>query len=255
MTATPHRHGFAHSPPTTPTGGLLDSLVDAVLRCHRFGHDDQTDDVLAAVEREAAAVHERVRHDNDVRAIEFLGATGSGKTALIEELVARAPPEERVGVVAGDVAGDDDANRLRALGVPAVDVTTGKDCHLDPHRVGDALDTFDLVGLDTLFVENVGNMVCPADFPLGATLRVVVVSVTEGEDVVRKHPMLFQACDLAVINKTDIADAVGVDPEAMLEDLERIAPNCDAVLTSTETGEGLARLDTRLRETSHVHQH
>jgi hydrogenase nickel incorporation protein HypB len=256
MTANPHRHGFAHSLPTTPTDGLLDSLVDAALRCHRFGHDDdQTDDVLAAVEREAQAVHERLTHDNDVRAVEFLGATGSGKTALIEELVARSPPDERVGVVAGDVAGGDDAQRFRSLGVPAVDVTTGKDCHLDPQRVGDELGTLDLATLDTLFIENVGNMVCPADFPLGATRRVVVVSVTEGEDVVRKHPMLFQACDLAVVNKIDIADAVGVAPEAMVADLERIAPNCDTVLTSAETSEGLSTLDTRLRDSTHAHEH
>lgn len=256
MTANPDRHGFAHRQPTTPTGDVLDRLAKAVLRCHRFGHDDkQTDDVLAAIEREARAVHERLTHDNDVLAVELLGATGSGKTALIEELVDRSPPEERIGVIAGDVAGDDDAQRYRTLGVPAVDVTTGKDCHLDPQRVGEALSTFDLAKLDTLFVENVGNMVCPTDFPLGATLRVVVVSVTEGDDVVRKHPMLFQACDLAVVNKTDIADAVGVDPEAMLTDLDRVAPNCGAVLTSAETGAGLETLDTRLRETTHVHEH
>ena len=261
MTAYRRQYGRWHRTETdSPLARALESLVDGTLRCHRFGHgstDDAAADVLAAVEQEAQHVHERLTHDNDIFAVEFLGATGSGKTALIEQLVSRSPADQRVGVIAGDVAGDDDARRYRELGVPVADVTTGKDCHLDPERIGDALSTFDLGALDTLFIENVGNMVCPADFPLGATLRVVVVSVTEGNDVIRKHPLLFQHVDLAVINKVDIADAVGVDPGRMREDLCEVDPDCPAVLTSAETGEGIATLYEQLRgsETSHAHEH
>jgi hydrogenase nickel incorporation protein HypB len=220
------------------------------LRTHRFGHetgaDDTVADVLAAVEREAEAVHGRLAHDNDIFAVEFLGATGSGKTALIERLLDRLPATERAAVVAGDVAGDDDARRYRNHGVRAVDVTTGKDCHLDPGRVDSALDGLPLSSLDTLFVENVGNMVCPADFPLGTQTRVVVVSVTEGDDVVRKHPLLFQACDLAVVNKVDIAEAVDAGIDRMRADITEIAPKIPVVTTSAQTGAGIEELETEL---------
>jgi hydrogenase nickel incorporation protein HypB len=224
------------------------------LCAHRFGHDDTTDtgpdtargDVLAAVRDAARGVHERLAHDNGVFAVELVGATGSGKTALVESLVDDHLADERVGVVTGDVAGSEDADRLRARGVPVANVTTGRDCHLDPDRVDGALDGFALADLDVLLVENVGNVVCPADFPLGAAVRTIVVSVTEGDDVVRKHPMLFQACDLAAVNKVDIADAVGADVGRMVEDVDRVAPETPVVQTSAETGRGVADLAAHL---------
>lgn len=208
--------------------------------------DGATADVLEAVRESAREVHERLAHEHDVFAVELLGATGSGKTALVEWLVEHAPAQGRVGVIAGDVAGRDDADRYRAHGVEVVNVTTGKDCHLDPSRVDDALDEFDLDRLDTLYIENVGNMVCPADFPLGAAVRAVVVSPTEGDDVVRKHPLVFGACDAAVINKTDLADAVGADVDVMAEDVATVAPDLPVVRTSAETGAGLPALGSLL---------
>jgi hydrogenase nickel incorporation protein HypB len=225
-------------------------------RTHRFGHSDGSEDgggdaageVLAAIREAAGDVHRRLSHDNDVFTVELLGATGSGKTALVEQLAERAPDAERVGVVAGDVAGSDDADRYREHGLAVANVTTGKDCHLDPDRVDEALDTLELSRLDTLYLENVGNMVCPADFPLGADLRAVVVSPTEGDDVVRKHPLLFQACDAAVVNKVDIADAVGADVDTMVADAERVAPDLEVVRTSAETGTGLGDLEALLAE-------
>ncbi len=252
-------------------GRLLGRLVRVVgpTRAHRFGHGDAGDgggdgtggadagsdapaesdaaaDVLAAVADRADEVHGRLAHDAAVPSVEFLGATGSGKTALVETLLDRR--EEAAGVVVGDVAGDDDARRYRERGARAVDVTTGKDCHLDPGRIDAALDDLPLADLDRVYVENVGNMVCPADFPLGADLRVVVVSVTEGEDVVRKHPLLFRACDVAVVNKVDVADAVGVDPEAMVADLREVAPDLPVVETSAETGAGVDDLTSVLEQ-------
>jgi hydrogenase nickel incorporation protein HypB len=213
-------------------------------RAHRFGHDDDSetdgsDDVLAAVREEAAALHERLAHRHGVFVAELLGATGSGKTRLLERLVERAPTAERIGVIVGDVAGEDDARRLRAHGVEAVTVNTGKECHLDPTLVSDALSAFDLDALDTLFVENVGNMVCPADFPLGAAVRVLVVSTTEGDDVVRKHPLLFQTCDAAVVNKTDLAAAVGADPDRMTADIDEVAPDTPVFRTSARDDTGI----------------
>lgn len=226
------------------------------LRVHRFGHGNGTEgsgggdtaeaDVLAAVRESAGEVHERLGHDHDVFGVELLGATGAGKTALLESLLATDGPApfdaEDVGVVTGDVAGTDDADRLRDLGVTVENVTTGRDCHLDPDRVDGALDAFDLDRLDVLLVENVGNMVCPADFPLGTDVRAVVVSPTEGDDVVRKHPMLFQACDLAVVNKVDVAAAVGADVDRMTDDIDRVDPATPVVRTSAETGTGIDEL-------------
>lgn len=236
---------------------------------HRFGHGDETGDtdeaatdtaadVLAAVRERARENHERLAHDADVFAVELLGATGSGKTALIEWLLAHVHDGDRVAVVTGDVSGDDDARRLRRHGVPVVNVTTGKDCHLDPKRVADALDDdrLDLDALDVLYVENVGNVVCPADFPLGTAVRLAVVSPTEGTDVVRKHPHLFQVADAVAINKTDLADAVGADVDRMVEDVRRIAPDAPVVPTSVETGAGLDELVDTLggfRAGDHAH--
>jgi hydrogenase nickel incorporation protein HypB len=229
-------------------------------RAHRFGHGDGEEDeqsgILGAVRDRAREVHGRLAHDHGVFAVEFVGSTGGGKTALAERLIDRW--DGRVGVVCGDVAGEDDARRYREHGVSVANVTTGKDCHLDPARVDDALDSFDLGALDTLVVENVGNMVCPADFPLGATVRVLVVSPTEGDDVVRKHPLLFQAVDAAVVNKVDIADAVGADVDRMVADATEVAPDLSVIRTSAETGRGiddLAAMLHRQRGHDHGHQH
>lgn len=173
---------------------------------------------------------------------------GSGKTLLLEHLIDRASEDERIGVVVGDVAGEDDAARLREHDVAVTTVNTGKECHLDPELVESTLADFDLDTLDELYLENVGNMVCPADFPLGAQVRVLVVSTTEGDDVVHKHPLLFQACDAAVVNKTDIADAVDADVDRMVGDVANVAPDIPTFRTSAKTGAGLDDLVEFLSE-------
>ena len=230
------------------------------LSAHRFGHDhsngdDPTDedDVLARLREQARKVHETVVHDHGISCVEFLGSTGSGKTTIVERLAERAPPDETVGAIVGDVAGDDDARRLEAHGVEVVNVNTGKECHLDGSLVADAISEFDLDALDRLYVENVGNMVCPADFPLGAQARVLVVSTTEGDDVVRKHPLLFQACDVAVVNKADIAEAVGADIEQMRSDIEEIAPGMAVFETNARDGDGIDDLAASLSELADSH--
>jgi hydrogenase nickel incorporation protein HypB len=235
-------------------------------RAHRFGHDHDTEslaldgdveaDVLAAYRQRADDLHHDLVHHRGIFVFELLGATGSGKTRLLEHLVDHAPDDETVGVVVGDVAGDDDARRLREHGVQVTTVNTGKECHLDPTLVEGALDDFDLDALDRLYIENVGNMVCPADFPLGAQARVLVVSTTEGDDVVRKHPLLFQACDAAVVNKVDIADAVDADVDRMAADIADVAPDMPVFRTSAKTGTGLDDLTDFLatrRERGHTH--
>jgi len=246
---------------------VIDRLVDAgqrvpvgPLRAHRFGHgdhdhdgDDAEADILAQFAEQADDLHERVVHEHGLFVAEFLGATGAGKTRLIERLIEQAPDEETIGVIVGDVAGEDDATRFRERGAEVANVNTGKECHLDPEFVERGLSELDLDALDTLYIENVGNMVCPADFPLGAQARVLVVSTTEGDDVVRKHPMLFQACDATVINKTDIADAVGSDLDLMESDVNDIAPEMPVFQTDAEHGDGVGDLRAFLNDRGHAH--
>jgi len=178
-----------------------------------------------------------------VRAFDLLGAIGSGKTALVERAIPHL--EKRgyhAGAIAGDVYGDDDYRRIIALGIPAVNLNTGKECHLDAHLVQHGLDNLPLDDIDILFIENVGNMVCPTDFLLGAEKRIVIVSVTEGDDVVNKHPMIFRGCSIGVINKVDLAPFVGADLQRMEDDMYRHNPIISIFKTNLKTGEGVVPL-------------
>jgi hydrogenase nickel incorporation protein HypB len=176
-----------------------------------------------------------------IRAIDLLGAIGSGKTALIERIVPVLSERGlRSGAIAGDVFGDDDYKRIKALGIPVENANTGKECHLDAHLVEHASEHLPLDQIDILFIENVGNMVCPTDFLLGAEIRVVIVSTTEGDDVVNKHPMMFRGCNIGIINKVDLAPLVGANLDRMEADMHRYNPGMRVFRTNLRTGEGLA---------------
>jgi hydrogenase nickel incorporation protein HypB len=199
-------------------------------------------DIYAANNRIARANAELLR-SHRVRAFDLLGAIGSGKTALIERLVPLLVRKGlRTGAIAGDVFGDDDYRRIIALGIPAVNVNTGKECHLDAHLVEHGLEHLPLDAIDILFIENVGNMVCPTDFLLGAEKRIVIVSATEGDDVVNKHPMIFRGCSIGVINKIDLAPLVGANLERMEDDMYRYNPMIQVFRTNLKTGEGISTL-------------
>jgi hydrogenase nickel incorporation protein HypB len=181
--------------------------------------------------------------EHGVRAFDLLGAIGSGKTALIERLVPLLVREgKRAGAIAGDVYGDDDFKRIKALGIPAYNANTGKECHLDAHLVEHAIEHLPLDEIDVLFIENVGNMVCPTDFKLGAEKRIVIVSSTEGDDVVNKHPMMFRDCIIGVINKVDLAPLVGANLDRMESDMHRYNPGMKVFRTNLKTGDGVAPL-------------
>lgn len=178
--------------------------------------------------------------DHGVRAFDLLGAIGSGKTALIERLVPLlAARGIRAGAIAGDVYGDDDFKRIVASGIPAVNANTGKECHLDAHLVQHALEHLPLDDIDVLFIENVGNMVCPTDFRLGAEKRIVVVSSTEGDDVVNKHPVMFRESAIGIINKVDLAGFVGCDLDRMEADMHRYNPVMQVFRTNLKAAEGV----------------
>ncbi len=171
-----------------------------------------------------------------VVAFNLMGATGSGKTMLIEK-TADSLKDVKIGAILGDVAGDDDYKRVVKHGVKAKMVNTGKECHLDAHFIHHAIEEFGDV--DILFMENVGNLVCPVDFDLGEDYRVVVVSVTEGDDVIRKHPEIFRLADAIVINKISLAEAVGCDVNVMVRDARRLNARAPVIKTDLKQGTGL----------------
>jgi len=199
-------------------------------------------DILEA-NRKLAGKNKELIEGKEIKAFEFIGGIGSGKTLIIEGLVDRLKiVGKKVGAIAGDVAGDDDLRRLKEHGIQVENLNTGKECHLDAHLVGHSLEHLDLEQLDVLFIENVGNLVCPADFPLGTDKRVLVVSVSEGDDMVRKHPVIFGLADIVVVNKIDLAEAVEVDPEVLRNDYLKLKPNGMFLFTDAKHGKGLDEL-------------
>jgi hydrogenase nickel incorporation protein HypB len=175
------------------------------------------EDVLET-SRKLGLENKRLLEEAGVKAFNIMGAIGSGKTSLIETAVIQLKDEYRIAAIAGDVIAEFDSSRFRKLGIPVVPTNTGKECHLDAHLVKHAMEYLRLNEIDLLFIENVGNLICPSDFYLGEHRRVIVVSVTEGEEIVAKHPAIFKAADCAIINKVDIAQFVNVDPDKMVED-------------------------------------
>jgi len=182
-------------------------------------------------------------------AFDFMGAIGSGKTTLITKLVERLKDEVGVAVFNGDATTAEDAEQIERLGVPLVQIATINGCHLDANLVGKGLGKINLNQVKFLFIENIGNLICPAEFPLGSKARVVVISVTEGPWMVRKHPHMFLEAKVVVINKVDLAEAMGVSIEALTRDVHLLKPDIDVIPTSCKTGEGLDQVAEAIRST------
>lgn len=180
-----------------------------------------------------------------VTVVNLMSAPGAGKTALLERVLADTG-EVRVGVLEGDVEGSLDAERLASLHVPVVQLNTGAgfggECHLDANMVRSALGALPLEDIDLLVIENVGNLVCPAEFRVGEDIRAMVCSVAEGEDKPLKYPLMFRACELAVVNKIDLLEHVDVKLETLLNNLQVVHPGMGHLLTSARTGEGVEAL-------------
>jgi len=195
--------------------------------------------LLAGNDRTAR--HNRDHYDaHGVLAINLMGSPGSGKTALLEA-TARARPSLRLAAVSGDLATDNDAQRLAAAGIPSRAITTGSACHLDAKMVHHALHHLSLDDLDAFFIENVGNLVCPAIYDLGQHFNVVALAVTEGEDKPIKYPVMFRRADLVVVTKHDLAPHVDFDLAALDDALARTMPEPRRLIVSAKTGEGIDR--------------
>jgi hydrogenase nickel incorporation protein HypB len=177
-----------------------------------------------------------------VKVVNFMSAPGAGKTTLLERVVADLPGV-RVGVLEGDVQGSMDADRLASLHVPVTQLNTdpgfGGECHLDANMVRSAIPALPLEEIDLLIIENVGNLVCPAEFRVGEDTRVMVTSVTEGEDKPLKYPLMFRACELVLINKIDLLPHLDFDLERLLYNIDQVHPDVERIVLSAKTGEGL----------------
>ena len=199
-------------------------------------------------------VHERILADNDrtaqhnrhhfdgdgVLAINLMGSPGSGKTALLEATARATRGAVRIGAISGDLATDNDAVRLRTAGIPSIAITTGQACHLDAEMIHQALHDPPWKALDWLFVENVGNLVCPAIYDLGQRANVVTLSVTEGVDKPLKYPVMFRKADLVVVTKIDLLPHLdGVSLQAIADALAHVMPTPRMIAVSARTGEGL----------------
>jgi hydrogenase nickel incorporation protein HypB len=171
--------------------------------------------------------------------LNVVSSPGSGKTTFIRETAVKLAGKLRVGVIVGDLATDNDAARLKTAGIPVVQITTGTVCHLDADMVSKAAAQLDLEKLDVLVIENVGNLVCPADYDLGEDLRVVLLSTTEGEDKPLKYPPMFHSANVAIVTKSDLATAAGFNRDQALANLNRVSHHAQVFELSAKTGAGM----------------
>ena len=227
----PHNHPHDHAQP------------HAHGHDHEHGHAHPPPVRTVPVQKSALELNQRLADQNrgwfrakGLKVFNLLSSPGSGKTALLERTLRTLP---RAAAIVGDLQTENDADRLRATGAQAVQIVTGATCHLDAHMVAHALDKLDVSGLDALFIENVGNLVCPASYDLGEAKRVVLLSVTEGEDKPLKYPVIFRNADLVLVTKTDLAAAVGFDREKALAAIRQTAPRAQILELSAKTGAGL----------------
>lgn len=177
-----------------------------------------------------------------IACVNLLGSPGAGKTTLLERLADHLPDSVRPAAIEGDLATSNDAERIQALGWPTVQINTGGGCHLDANMVAAGLDGLDLDSIDLLFIDNVGNLVCTASFQLGERLRLVVLSVTEGDEKVVKYPPMFQKADVIVINKIDLLPYTDFDVKRVVADAQRLNPDVEIHQVSARTAEGVAGL-------------
>lgn len=209
-------------------------------------------------ENDHQAAHNRHHFDSrQVLAINLMSSPGTGKTALLEATIDALGDQLRIGVVEGDLETENDADRIRAKGVPACQISTGSACHLDAHMVHDALHHMDLDSLDILFIENVGNLVCPASFDLGHHRNITLLSVTEGDDKPAKYPVIFRAADLVLLTKTDLLPYLEeFNPARAEEALRNLSNPAEMISLSAKSSEGIERwIEWLQHEVQHYRRH
>ena len=209
--------------------------------------DIELEENLLRKNQELAVGNRRLLDSHRVFGVDVLGSIGSGKTTLIQGMVKFLGSRFRIGAVAGDLTTTIDADRIESQGAAVVQINTGKECHLDANLVRKAFSQLDLENLDLVLIENVGNLICPGEFPVGAHCRIVVVSTTEGPYMITKHPYILMEASVVVINKIDLAGAMQVDIEKLKSDARSVKPDLHVVFTNARTGEGIPDLVEALK--------
>jgi hydrogenase nickel incorporation protein HypB len=206
---------------------------------------DEVIETKKAVEKDnellATRVHQKFK-DNNIKSFDIVGAIGAGKTALLEKIVEKLSAQYRILVICGDITTRVDADRIEKHKAETIQINTGRECALNAYHIYKIINNKDLENYDLVFIENVGNLICPSEFILGTDMRLIVVSTTEGEWVVEKHPMLFRMSDIAVINKIDLKERLGTDVDKMSSDAKKINPKIEVITTSAKTGENIEKL-------------
>ncbi len=196
--------------------------------------------ILEANER-IATENRRLFKEKGLFVVNLMSGPGAGKTSLLVRTIELLKPHLRVGVIEGDITGTEDAERIQSTGVPVVQINTGGACHLDANMIQEVLPELPLGELDLLFIENVGNLVCPAEFNVGEDMKVMLLSVTEGEDKPLKYPLMFQQSKALVINKIDLLPYLDVDMESLKERARALNRDMEIFEVSCKTSEGLER--------------
>jgi len=209
--------------------------------------------VLSENDRLAAELRERFQ-EHGVLCLNIISSPGSGKTSLLESTLASLPRNDHVAVLTGDIQTENDANRLKRFHFPVKQITTGGTCHLDARMIQRHLEDWKLEDIDLLLIENVGNLVCPSSYDLGEAAKIVVLSVTEGEDKPLKYPSIFFKSSLLVLSKIDLLPYVPFDIEAAAENARKVHPEMEIVKVSCLTGNGLHEWLMWLEEKRRVHQ-
>jgi hydrogenase nickel incorporation protein HypB len=204
--------------------------------------DVELEEQILKANDELATRNSEILRRHGVKAIDVMGSIGSGKTSLIELLVEKLNRKYRIAVFNGDLTTTIDSDRVARHGAEVIQINTGKECHLDANLVFKALNSVNLEQLDLIFIENVGNLICPGEFKLGADKRLVVVSVTEGPYMILKHPFIFMEADVVVINKLDLAESMGVEYEKLRSDALSVNPKVKVIGTICRTGKGIDKV-------------
>ena len=213
-----------------------------------LARDDIRDEVIEtkkAVERDNDLLANKVHQsfiNNNIKSFDIVGAIGAGKTALLEKITEKLSSKYRILVICGDITTRLDADRIEKHNAETIQINTGRECALNAYHIHKIIKNKDLKNYDVVFIENVGNLICPSDFILGTDKRLIVVSTTEGEWVVEKHPMLFKMSVISVINKFDLKERLGTDVDKMISDAKKINPKIEVITTSAKTGENIEKL-------------
>ena len=191
---------------------------------------------------ELAVRNKAIFHGHNIKTFDVVGAIGAGKTLVLEKIVQQITPKKRVSVICGDVTLRLDADRIQKMGANTIQINTGRECALNAYHIQKAIKAIPLDDVDIVFIENVGNLICPSDFVLGADKRILIVSITEGEHVIIKHPLLVKQSEVIIINKIDLAEILGTDLQRMINDAKAINPRIEVIPLSAKTGQNMDKL-------------